>query len=82
MSKLMLPVFVGVFFGAFVFEMVRRNNPELGEALEAKAKRAARALPLPKALKESALLSSPGGSSEIRGHTSTQERDSRCMRSG
>ena len=52
MSKVMLPVFLGVFVGAFVFEMVRRNNPELGEALEAKAKRAARALPLPDVLRQ------------------------------
>jgi hypothetical protein len=47
MSKLMLPVFVGVFVGAFVLELVRRNNPELGEALEAKARAAAKRLPLP-----------------------------------
>jgi hypothetical protein len=52
MSKLMVPVFVGVFVGAFVLELVRRNSPELGEALEAKAKRAARALPLPDILKQ------------------------------
>jgi hypothetical protein len=49
---MMLPVFVGVFVGAFTLELVRRNNPELGAALEATAKRAARALPLPRALKE------------------------------
>jgi hypothetical protein len=54
MSKVMIPVMVGIFVGAFVYEMVRRNNPELGEALKGKAKRAARGLPLPKALKEKA----------------------------
>jgi hypothetical protein len=52
MSKIMLPAFVGVFVGAFVFELIRRNNPELGEAIAVKAKQAARTLPLPKALKE------------------------------
>jgi hypothetical protein len=50
----MLPVFVGIFAGAFVFELIRRNNPELGEALKGKAKRATQRLPLPKALKEKA----------------------------
>lgn len=42
MSKLLLPVLVGVFVGAFTVELVRRNNPELVEALENKARRAAR----------------------------------------
>ncbi len=45
MSKIMLPMFVGVFVGAFLVEMLRRNNPELSEALHAKAKRLVRALP-------------------------------------
>ncbi len=52
MSKVMLPVFVGIFAGAFVFELIRRNNPELGEAIKGKAKRATQRLPLPKVLKE------------------------------
>jgi hypothetical protein len=41
----MLPMFVGVFVGAFLVEMLRRNNPELGDRLHAKAKRVMRALP-------------------------------------
>jgi hypothetical protein len=45
MSKLLLPMFVGVFVGAFVVEILRRNNPELGDALQAKARRVMRALP-------------------------------------
>ena len=45
MSKLLLPMFVGVFVGAFMVEMLRRNNPELSEALHARAKRLVRALP-------------------------------------
>lgn len=45
MSKILLPVFVGVFVGAFVVELFRRNNPELTDALEAKARRAVRSLP-------------------------------------
>jgi hypothetical protein len=45
MSKLMLPMFVGVFVGAFLVEMLKRNNPELSDALHAKAKRVMRALP-------------------------------------
>ena len=52
MSKIMLPAFLGVFVGAFVFELVRRNNPELGEALAVKAKKAAQTLRRPRALKE------------------------------
>ena len=39
MSKVLLPMFVGVFVGAFMVEMLRRNNPELSDALHAKAKR-------------------------------------------
>jgi hypothetical protein len=38
-------MFVGVFVGAFMVEMLRRNNPELSKALHAKAKHVARALP-------------------------------------
>jgi hypothetical protein len=45
MSKILLPMFVGVFVGAFLVEMVRRNNPEFSDALQAKAKRIVRALP-------------------------------------
>jgi hypothetical protein len=45
MSKLMLPMFVGVFVGAFLVEMLRRNNPELSDRLHAKAKRVIRAVP-------------------------------------
>jgi hypothetical protein len=45
MSKILLPMFVGVFVGAFMVEMLRRNNPELSDALHAKAKRVMRALP-------------------------------------
>lgn len=45
MSKILLPMFVGVFVGAFMVEMFRRNNPELSEALHAKAKRVIRAVP-------------------------------------
>jgi hypothetical protein len=45
MSKILLPMFVGVFVGAFVVEMLRRNSPELSDALHAKAKRVVRALP-------------------------------------
>ena len=50
----MLPVFAGVFVGAFVIELVRRNHPELGEALAARAKRAVLALPLPQTIKDKA----------------------------
>jgi hypothetical protein len=39
MSKLLLPVLVGVFVGAFAVELVRRNNPELAAGLKARAKR-------------------------------------------
>jgi hypothetical protein len=45
MSKIMLPMFVGVFVGAFMVEMFRRNNPELSDALHAKARRLMRAVP-------------------------------------
>lgn len=45
MSKILLPMFVGVFVGAFVVELFRRNNPEMADELEAKARRAARSLP-------------------------------------
>jgi hypothetical protein len=45
MSKILLPMFVGVFVGAFMVEMFRRNNPELSDALQAKAKRFIRAVP-------------------------------------
>jgi hypothetical protein len=48
MSKILLPMFVVVFAGAFVVELVRRNNPELADALEAKARRAARSMPRPR----------------------------------
>ncbi len=48
MTKVLLPVFVGVFVGAFVVELFRRNNPELAAAIEAKAKRAVRSLPRPR----------------------------------
>jgi hypothetical protein len=44
MSKLLLPVLVGVFVGAFAVELVRRNNPELGDALVARAKRLANSM--------------------------------------
>lgn len=44
MSKLLLPVLVGVFVGAFTIELVRRNDPELMAGVEAKAKRLARSL--------------------------------------
>ncbi len=48
MSKILLPVFVGVFVGAFVVELFRRNNPELANAIELKAKRAVQSLPRPR----------------------------------
>jgi hypothetical protein len=38
-------MFVGVFVGAFMVEMLRRNSPELSEAIHAKARRLARVLP-------------------------------------
>ncbi len=47
MTKVLLPVFVGVFVGAFVVELFRRNNPELASAIEAKAQRVVRSLPRP-----------------------------------
>jgi hypothetical protein len=45
MSKILLPMFVGVFVGAFLVEIFRRNSPELSAALQEKAKRVVRALP-------------------------------------
>ncbi len=45
MSKILLPMFVGVFVGSFMVEILRRNNPELSDALHAKAKRVIRAVP-------------------------------------
>ena len=44
MTKILLPVLVGVFAGAFVVELVRRNNPELAHALKARAKKLSSAL--------------------------------------
>ncbi len=38
MTKLLLPVLVGVFVSAFTIELVRRNNPELVEGMERKAR--------------------------------------------
>ena len=45
MTKILLPMFVGVFVGAFVVELFRRNNPEMADAIEARARRAVRSLP-------------------------------------
>lgn len=44
MSKVLLPVLVGVFVGAFTVELVRRNNPELVSSVQRKAKRLARSV--------------------------------------
>jgi hypothetical protein len=44
MSKLLLPILVGVFVGAFTVELVRRNRPDLVKEMESKAKRAARSV--------------------------------------
>jgi len=78
MSKLFLPMFVGVFVGAFMVEILRRNNPELSDALQAKAKRLVRALPQPFKPKEQLLR---GGGSATTALT-RPERVSKWKRSG
>ncbi len=44
MTKILLPVLVGVFIGAFTVELVRRNDPALAESLKARAKKLADSL--------------------------------------
>ena len=44
MSKVLLPVLVGVFVGAFAIELIKRNSPELVTVMQAKAKRLARSV--------------------------------------
>lgn len=45
MTKILLPMFIGVFVGAFVVELVRRNRAKPAPAPRPRAERARRSQP-------------------------------------